>query len=70
MAHAKPQEVQGSLVVDVAVGERVALTVPPTMLCGRTVNITLLKKSGQRARLRIATDDEVEIQPRAPKPPC
>ena len=55
--------------VDVTVGERLALTVPPSMLCGRTVSITLLKKSGQRARLRIATDDEVEIQPRSQEQP-
>jgi hypothetical protein len=55
----------GSLVVDVAEGERLVVTVPPDHEQGRKLCITMVHKSGRRARLRISTDDDVAIDRKA-----
>jgi hypothetical protein len=51
----------GSLVVDIAEGERLVVNVPPDLEEGRKLSITMVHKSGRRARLRITTDDDVAI---------
>jgi hypothetical protein len=55
--HATP-----GMVVDVEVDERLVVTVPPSLKEGTNVVVTLLYKSGRRARLRISTDEEVAIK--------
>jgi hypothetical protein len=57
------KEPAGGMVVDVEVGERLVVTVPPssTEAAGRKLTITMLYKSGRRARLRVSTDEEVAI---------
>ena len=50
------------MVVDLDVDEGLVVTVPGTDKLGRKVTVTLLYKAGRRARLRIATDEDVLIE--------
>ncbi len=57
-----PRHATPGMVVDVEVDERLVVTIPPSVKDGTNVVVTLLYKSGRRARLRISTDDAASIQ--------
>jgi len=56
-----PEGQSSGMVVDVEVGEGFTVTIPTPDSPGRNVTVTLLYKAGRRARLRVATDDDVAI---------
>lgn len=49
------------LVVDVDVGSKIEVVVPPEHVSGGVVQLVLLSKSGRKARLQISAPDEITI---------
>jgi hypothetical protein len=62
--HIEQSKPATGMVMDVEVGEGFTVTVPTPGCPGRNVTVTLLYKAGRRARLRVSTDDDVQIAKR------
>lgn len=53
-----------SLVIDMEAGESLELVVPHS-LAGSTLSVTMIQKSGKRARFRVLAEKNVSVQRKA-----